>query len=284
MDASVEGSYNSLPFGDTYVSTGTDDDPYHFAGQDQDSESGTQHVQFRQYSSAQGRWLSPDPYDGSYDLNNPQSLNRYAYVLNNPSTLVDPQGLECHDVGKNSVCTVTAVEDPFDYFYYYGWYFAFYANLATTPETIGGGGGGRAPNNGVNTKHLACAADAAINFGLGFIPGYNAAKLIGQAAGLNYNFIQNGLSGKSIITAGPTPFSAAAALGSAYSLIKTMNFNDAGGMQQFTKLTSLTGGGWNNARTAIVGLEKAASTAGTVAQLLNGASAAYDIYQCYQKL
>jgi hypothetical protein len=139
-----------------------------------------------------------------------------------------------------------------------------------------------APSNGVNTKHLACAADAAINFGLGFIPGYNAAKLIGQAAGLNFNFVQNGLSGKSIITAGPTPFSAAAALGSAYSLIKTINFNDAGGAQAFTRLNSLTGGSWNNARTAINELEGAASTAGTVANLLNTASAAYDIYQCYQ--
>ena len=38
-----------------------------------------------------GRWLSPDPLAG--DVSNPQSLNRYAYVLNNPTSLIDPLGL-----------------------------------------------------------------------------------------------------------------------------------------------------------------------------------------------
>jgi hypothetical protein len=38
------------------------------------------------------RWLSPDPLAG--DILNPQSLNRYAYVLNNPTNLIDPVGLD----------------------------------------------------------------------------------------------------------------------------------------------------------------------------------------------
>jgi hypothetical protein len=38
--------------------------------------------------------MNPDPMGiGSADLGNPQSLNQYAYVLNNPVTLVDPSGL-----------------------------------------------------------------------------------------------------------------------------------------------------------------------------------------------
>jgi hypothetical protein len=37
--------------------------------------------------------MSPDPYDGSYDPNNPQSLNRYSYALNNPLVFSDPSGL-----------------------------------------------------------------------------------------------------------------------------------------------------------------------------------------------
>jgi hypothetical protein len=41
-----------------------------------------------------GRWLSPDPAGAAaVDLTNPQSLNRYAYVMNNPTTLIDPSGL-----------------------------------------------------------------------------------------------------------------------------------------------------------------------------------------------
>ena len=45
---------------------------------------------FRYYVSNQGRWLTPDPLVG--DVTNPQSLNRYAYVLNRPTTLTDPTG------------------------------------------------------------------------------------------------------------------------------------------------------------------------------------------------
>jgi RHS repeat-associated protein len=62
---------------------------------------------FRFYNHGQGRWLSPDPLAGS--IFNPQSLNRYAYVLNNPTTFTDPTGLEC-DSGKDGVihCTVSA--------------------------------------------------------------------------------------------------------------------------------------------------------------------------------
>ncbi|MGH9404520.1 MAG: RHS repeat-associated core domain-containing protein [Terriglobia bacterium] len=44
--------------------------------------------------STEGRWLSPDPLGG--DIPNPQSLNRYAYALNNPTTLTDPSGLDAN--------------------------------------------------------------------------------------------------------------------------------------------------------------------------------------------
>lgn len=40
------------------------------------------------------RFDQPDPYDGSYDLSSPQSLNRYAYVGNDPTNFIDPTGLQ----------------------------------------------------------------------------------------------------------------------------------------------------------------------------------------------
>src|SRR3989475_13331992 len=54
---------------------------------------------FREYHPTQGRWISPDPLGGS--VFNPQSLNRYAYALNNPTTLIDPLGLQanCRETG-----------------------------------------------------------------------------------------------------------------------------------------------------------------------------------------
>ncbi len=90
----VEGSFTSLPFGDGLATvSGSDTDANHYATLDHDYESDTEHAQFRQYSSAQGHWLAPDPYDGSYDPSNPQSFNRYVYASNNPLGLVDPSGM-----------------------------------------------------------------------------------------------------------------------------------------------------------------------------------------------
>jgi RHS repeat-associated protein len=47
---------------------------------------------FRFYAPNPGRWHSPDPLGG--DVTNPQSLNRYAYSLNNPASFTDPTGLD----------------------------------------------------------------------------------------------------------------------------------------------------------------------------------------------
>jgi RHS repeat-associated protein len=46
---------------------------------------------YRDYGTGLGRRMTPDPVGG--DITSPQSLNRYAYALNNPETLTDPSGL-----------------------------------------------------------------------------------------------------------------------------------------------------------------------------------------------
>ncbi len=95
--SSIEGTYTSLPWGDGQSSIqGTDADANHFATLDHDTESNTDHAEFRQYSNTLGRFLSPDPYDGSYDPANPQSMNRYVYAMNNPLSNIDPSGRDCH--------------------------------------------------------------------------------------------------------------------------------------------------------------------------------------------
>ena len=49
---------------------------------------------FREYSAAQGRWLSPDPAGlAAVNPADPQSWNRYAYVGNQPLSAIDPLGL-----------------------------------------------------------------------------------------------------------------------------------------------------------------------------------------------
>jgi RHS repeat-associated protein len=82
------------PFGETYATSGTTDPA--FTGQRQDTVAGLFDFPARQYGT-QGRWPNPDPSGlASVGLPDPQTLNRYAYVRNNPLALVDPNGL-CGD-------------------------------------------------------------------------------------------------------------------------------------------------------------------------------------------
>jgi RHS repeat-associated protein len=101
---SVVATYQSLPWGDGYKPSVSeskwDQNNEHFAGLQHDSESDTEHAQFRQLSSTQGRWMSPDPYDGSYSIADPQSLNRYAYASNSPLNEIDPSGM-CPPPGRD---------------------------------------------------------------------------------------------------------------------------------------------------------------------------------------
>jgi RHS repeat-associated protein len=91
-----DGAY--APFGEGYAETGTAD--LSFTGMNQDTVSNLYDFPDREYS-IQGRWPSPDPAGiTSVDPRNPQSWNRYAYVLNNPLGFMDPTGEGCA-VGNN---------------------------------------------------------------------------------------------------------------------------------------------------------------------------------------
>jgi RHS repeat-associated protein len=92
----VESTCSSLPFGDGQACNGPTD-THHFTGKERDSESGNDYFEARYYASLMGRWMSPDwsakvepiPYS---KLDNPQTLNLYAYVGNNPMTRFDVDG------------------------------------------------------------------------------------------------------------------------------------------------------------------------------------------------
>jgi len=68
------------PFGETYNEAATPDRS--FTGQDQDTTLNVDDFPARRYDATSGRWLSPDPGGWkTVDKSDPQSLNRYAYVL-----------------------------------------------------------------------------------------------------------------------------------------------------------------------------------------------------------
>jgi RHS repeat-associated protein len=89
------------PFGQ--LMAGSTGDPYQYTGFERDQETNLDHATFRQYSSAQGRWMAPDPYLGSYNFADPQSFNRYSYVRNSPLSFTDPDGLAPEGVSSGPV-------------------------------------------------------------------------------------------------------------------------------------------------------------------------------------
>ncbi|HZP04555.1 MAG TPA: RHS repeat-associated core domain-containing protein [Terracidiphilus sp.] len=91
----ISGVVSTLPYGQTTSNTAGDN--FLFTDHERDSENGSDATQYRHYSSAQGRWLSPDPSNGSYNLLDPQSLNRYAYLTGRPMGKIDRLGLDDDD-------------------------------------------------------------------------------------------------------------------------------------------------------------------------------------------
>ena len=114
-----ETDIQSLPYGDGLTtfpdqyapSTADDATPLHFTGKERDTESGLDYFGARYYGSSMGRFMSPDwashpeavPYAS---LPNPQSLNLYVYVGNNPLSHLDPDGhIDCSgDNAKGAGC------------------------------------------------------------------------------------------------------------------------------------------------------------------------------------
>lgn len=93
VNGSYAGSCSGLAYGDSYTCTGTDPSPYRYGGYEFDSETGLDHMWFRYYNPRIGRFMSADVHSGQID--DAQSLNKFAYSANDPVNNVDPLGLDC---------------------------------------------------------------------------------------------------------------------------------------------------------------------------------------------
>jgi RHS repeat-associated protein len=112
----VASRHDFLPFGEELTTSNrtaalaygvTDNVMQKYTGKERDLEGpGLDFFHARYFQGAQGRFGSPDwsakPQPAPYaKLDNPQSLNLYEYVLNNPLSRMDPDGhIDCS--GKNA--------------------------------------------------------------------------------------------------------------------------------------------------------------------------------------
>jgi RHS repeat-associated protein len=83
-----------------------------FTGYQKDDETGLDFAEARMYQNLHGRFTAVDPLLASGKSADPQTFNRYVYVLNNPPILTDPAGLQAG--------TWYESKDG-DYIYHYPW-------------------------------------------------------------------------------------------------------------------------------------------------------------------
>jgi len=85
----VSESYNYDAYGNLITGDGSEN-PYLFAGEQRDVETGLDYLRARYYDSTLGRFISRDAYQGS--LNDPMSQHKYQYAHANPVVNTDPSG------------------------------------------------------------------------------------------------------------------------------------------------------------------------------------------------
>ena len=82
-----------FPYGGTSFTTGNSQKEvkikeYRYTGKERDDSTGLYYFGARYYAPWMGRWLSADPSGPS------DGLNLYAYVMGNPITFIDPDGMD----------------------------------------------------------------------------------------------------------------------------------------------------------------------------------------------
>jgi len=96
------GEQGHFPYGETWYATNTTT-KWEFTTYKRDSESGNDYAMARYHVNHLGRFSSPDLLAGS--IGDPQSLNKFAYVLNDPVNHVDPLGTDCQEPTQDETCT-----------------------------------------------------------------------------------------------------------------------------------------------------------------------------------
>lgn len=122
----ISESYAYDAFGNRTIQIEGSGNPYTYDGEYTDGETGLIFLRARYYDPAIGRFLSNDIRMGSQG--DPQSLNPFVFVRNNPINFVDPLGLDGWERGFG-IITIGRILDWFGDYYRLNWF----------GETISGG-------------------------------------------------------------------------------------------------------------------------------------------------
>jgi len=121
--------------------------PHRYTTYERDANGGDD-AMMRRYQVNWSRFAQPDPYDGAYNMTDPQSFNRYAYLQNDPVNFVDPSGL------MMMICGYRGGGDGFsiiqcDYFSDASYRFGGY----NSERPLGGGDPGDPPQEPAKPSH-----------------------------------------------------------------------------------------------------------------------------------
>lgn len=110
VGASITQLSSYEDWGDQRFETGGWSAPENYTGETTDPTQGLNHYHARTYDPGAATWTSADPWRGL--LTQPQSLHRYGYAWNNPSSNVDIDGNRCAHVNPASDALPTGCGAP----------------------------------------------------------------------------------------------------------------------------------------------------------------------------
>jgi len=132
-----------LPFGEE--DSATEENRVKFGMYRRDATSGLDYAEQRYYSSALGRFITPDPYVKSINPGDPETWNRYAYCGNDPINCIDPHGTNCTNVyvgnpwincGQYYCPSYTDINDPMWIYYHPTYGYCAYGSDETESAII----------------------------------------------------------------------------------------------------------------------------------------------------
>jgi RHS repeat-associated protein len=89
-----------------YSAIGADNIRKRFTGYEKDVETGLDFAEARYYNNQHGRFTAVDPLLASGKSANPQSFNRYSYVMNSPLRMTDHSGLQAGSSSEEFADTI----------------------------------------------------------------------------------------------------------------------------------------------------------------------------------